>query len=91
MKPTKKCPVCEKVKKETSFCNGDICKRCNASVGRIAAEYMEDDAVLLAARDDIMDAVLARGEGKSKAKLGEIGASEIVYKLGVYLAKNRRG
>ena len=97
MKPTKKCSVCEKVKKVTSFNdNGSsVCKRCNAATGRIASRCIENDGVLLKARDDILSGVLIRVEGpgedggRRSVAIGEIGASEIVYKLGVWLAGNR--
>ena len=95
MKPTKKCSVCEKVKKVTSFDGSNVCKRCNAKTGQIVKPHIENDKVLLKARDDILAGVLIRvAEPKEDGvrrtvAIGEIGASEIVYKLGVWLAKNR--
>ena len=93
MTPTRKCPVCKKVKKATSFCTGNICKRCNAATGRIVLPHIEDDKILFEARQDILAGVLIRAGNKETARgnvaLGEVGASEIVYKLGVWLAKNK--
>ena len=95
MKPTKKCSVCEKVKKVTSFNdNGSsVCKRCNAATGRIVLPHIEDDKILFEARQDILAGVLIRAGNKEAARgnvaLGEVGASEIVYKLGVWLVNNR--